>query len=182
MASRAVTPRKAAVRKSDAEWRAGLRRGLRRLAQMTGAGLLLGACVFLALALLSYTQTDPSPSTAADPGEVANWMGTAGAWVADRVLLVLGRFEDFDGALVEVNDSRFGLQAGVFTDSVAHMHRAWDRLRVGGVIINDVPSFRVDHMPYGGVKDSGLGREGVRSAIEDMTEVRLMVVRDQQRN
>jgi S-DNA-T family DNA segregation ATPase FtsK/SpoIIIE len=90
MASRAVTPRKAAVRKSDAEWRAGLRRGLRRLAQMTGAGLLLGACVFLALALLSYTQTDPSPSTAADPGEVANWMGTAGAWVADRVLLVFG--------------------------------------------------------------------------------------------
>ena len=96
-------------------------------------------------------------------------------------VLVLGRFEDFDEALVEVNDSRFGLQAGVFTDSVGHMHRAWDRLRVGGVIINDVPSFRVDHMPYGGVKDSGIGREGVRSAIEDMTEVRLMVVRDQQR-
>jgi S-DNA-T family DNA segregation ATPase FtsK/SpoIIIE len=91
MASRAVTPRKAAVRsKSDAEWRAGLRRGLRRLAQMTGAGLLLGATVFLALALLSYTQTDPSPSTAADPAEVANWMGRSGAWVADRVLLVFG--------------------------------------------------------------------------------------------
>jgi S-DNA-T family DNA segregation ATPase FtsK/SpoIIIE len=95
MASRAVTPRstngrKPAVSKSDAEWRAGLRRGLRRLAQMTGAGLLLGTCVFLALALISYTQTDPSPSTAADPAQVANWMGTAGAWVADRVLLVFG--------------------------------------------------------------------------------------------
>ena len=91
MASRAVTPRKAAVRsKTDAEWRAGLRRSLRRLAQMTGAAALLGAAVFLALALVSYTQTDPSPSTAADPQQVANWMGTAGAWVADRVLLVFG--------------------------------------------------------------------------------------------
>ncbi|WP_086619292.1 FtsK/SpoIIIE family DNA translocase [Erythrobacter tepidarius] len=95
MASRAVTPRstngrKPAVSKSDAEWRAGLRRGLRRLAQMAGAAVLLGAMVFLALALLSYTQTDPSPSTAADPAEVANWMGAAGAWVADRVLLVFG--------------------------------------------------------------------------------------------
>jgi S-DNA-T family DNA segregation ATPase FtsK/SpoIIIE len=90
MATRAVTPRKAAARKSDAEWRAGLRRGLRRLAQMTGAGLLLGATIFLALALISYTQTDPSSSTAADPQTVANWMGAAGAWVADGVLLVFG--------------------------------------------------------------------------------------------
>ncbi len=89
MASRAVTPVKP-VRQTDAEWRAGLRRSLHRIAQMTGAGLLLGAAVFLALALASYTQTDPSPSTAADPGEVANWMGRAGAWAADRVLLVFG--------------------------------------------------------------------------------------------
>lgn len=89
MASRAVTPVKNG-RKTDAEWRAGLRRGLRRLAQMTGAGLLLGAAVFLALSLLSYTQTDPSPSTAADPAEIANWMGASGAWVADRVLLIFG--------------------------------------------------------------------------------------------
>jgi len=90
MASRAVPPRKTAARKSDAEWRAGLRRGVRRLAQITGAALLLGATMFLGLALASYTQTDPSPSTAADPGAVANWMGAAGAWVADRVLLVFG--------------------------------------------------------------------------------------------
>ncbi|WP_296719371.1 DNA translocase FtsK 4TM domain-containing protein [Erythrobacter sp.] len=91
MASRAVTPRKAAVRsKTDAEWRAGLRRSLRRLAQMVGAGVLLGATVFLTLALVSYTQTDPSPSTAADPAQVANWMGAGGAWVADRVLLIFG--------------------------------------------------------------------------------------------
>ncbi|WP_017664361.1 FtsK/SpoIIIE family DNA translocase [Porphyrobacter sp. AAP82] len=89
MASRAVAPNKP-VRQTDAEWRAGLRRSIRRIAQMTGAGLLLGAAVFLALALASYTQTDPSPSTAADPAEVANWMGRAGAWAADRVLLVFG--------------------------------------------------------------------------------------------
>jgi S-DNA-T family DNA segregation ATPase FtsK/SpoIIIE len=90
MASRAVPIRKTAVSKTDAEWRAGLRRSLRRLAQMLGAGLLLGTTAFLGLALLSYTQTDPSPSTAADPSEVANWMGLAGAWVADRALLLFG--------------------------------------------------------------------------------------------
>lgn len=89
MASRAVTQAKP-PRQTDAEWRAGLRRSLRRIAQMTGAGLLLAAAVFLALALASYTQTDPSPSTAADPAEVANWMGANGAWVADRVLLIFG--------------------------------------------------------------------------------------------
>jgi acyl-CoA reductase-like NAD-dependent aldehyde dehydrogenase len=91
---------------------------------------------------------------------------------------ILERFDDFDQALDTVNDSDFGLQAGVFTDSLAHAHRAWDRLEVGGVVINDVPSFRVDNMPYGGVKDSGLGREGIRYAIEDMTELRLMVMRE----
>ena len=87
-------------------------------------------------------------------------------------------FDDFDDALARVNDSEFGLQAGVFTGSLAHAMRAWDRLEVGGVVIGDVPSFRVDNMPYGGVKDSGLGREGVRYAIEDMTEPRLLVIRD----
>ncbi|QCP48720.1 aldehyde dehydrogenase family protein [Trinickia violacea] len=91
---------------------------------------------------------------------------------------ILETFSDFDQALMTVNDSDFGLQAGIFTDSLAHAHRAWDVLEVGGVVINDVPSFRVDNMPYGGVKDSGLGREGIRYAIEDMTEPRLMVMRD----
>ncbi|MFU8814383.1 MAG: aldehyde dehydrogenase family protein [Pseudomonadales bacterium] len=89
----------------------------------------------------------------------------------------LFRFIDFDAALEMVNDSQFGLQAGVFTRDLYKAQRAWDRLEVGGVVIGDVPSYRVDNMPYGGVKDSGLGREGVRFAIEDMTEVRLMVVR-----
>ncbi len=92
-------------------------------------------------------------------------------------LAVLSKFSDFDAALDEVNDSKFGLQAGVFTRDLYKAHAAWKKLDVGGVIIGDVPSWRVDNMPYGGVKDSGLGREGVRWAIEDMTETRLMVIR-----
>jgi acyl-CoA reductase-like NAD-dependent aldehyde dehydrogenase len=91
---------------------------------------------------------------------------------------LLERFEDFEQALATVNDSDFGLQAGVFTGSLAHAMRAWDVLEVGAVVVGDIPSFRVDNMPYGGVKQSGLGREGVRWAIEDMTEPRLLVIRD----
>ncbi len=91
---------------------------------------------------------------------------------------VLSRFSSFDEALREVNDSVFGLQAGIFTRDIYKAMKAWDELEVGGVIIGDVPSWRVDHMPYGGVKDSGLGREGIRFAMEDMTELRLMVLRE----
>ncbi|WP_370279622.1 aldehyde dehydrogenase family protein [Pontibacterium sp.] len=91
---------------------------------------------------------------------------------------ILSRFSDFDDALKEVNNSDFGLQAGIFTRDIYKAQKAWDELEVGGVVIGDVPSWRVDHMPYGGVKDSGLGREGIRYAIEDMTEIRLMVIRD----
>ena len=90
---------------------------------------------------------------------------------------VLSRFTDFEAALDEVNDSKFGLQASIFTRDLYKMLRAWDRLEVGGVVIGDVPSYRVDNMPYGGVKDSGLGREGIRFAIEDMTEIRNLVIR-----
>ena len=90
---------------------------------------------------------------------------------------VLSKFDDFTVALDEVNDSRFGLQAGIFTRDLFKAHLAWDTLEVGGVVIGDVPSWRVDNMPYGGVKDSGLGREGVRFAMEDMTEIRNLVVR-----
>ena len=90
---------------------------------------------------------------------------------------VLSRFDDFDDALREVNDSDFGLQAGVFTRDLHRAMHAWDVLEVGGVFINEVPSFRVDQMPYGGVKDSGLGREGLRYAIEAMTERRLLAIR-----
>ncbi|HQV79582.1 MAG TPA: aldehyde dehydrogenase family protein [Agitococcus sp.] len=91
---------------------------------------------------------------------------------------ILSSFNDFDQALAQVNDSTFGLQAGIFTRDIYKAHKAWDTLEVGGVVIGDVPSWRVDNMPYGGVKDSGLGREGIRYAIEDMTEVRLLVVRE----
>ena len=90
---------------------------------------------------------------------------------------ILSRFTDFDAALDEVNDSKFGLQAGIFTRDLFKTFDAWDRLDVGGVVVNDVPSYRVDNMPYGGVKDSGLGREGVRFAMEDMTEIRNLVIR-----
>jgi acyl-CoA reductase-like NAD-dependent aldehyde dehydrogenase len=90
---------------------------------------------------------------------------------------ILSRFTSFRAALDEVNDSKFGLQAGLFTRDLFKMFEAWDRLDVGGVVVNDVPSYRVDNMPYGGVKESGLGREGVRFAMEDMTEIRNLVVR-----
>jgi acyl-CoA reductase-like NAD-dependent aldehyde dehydrogenase len=95
-------------------------------------------------------------------------------------VVILERFGAFDDAIAKVNDSQYGLQAGVFTNDLGHTMRAWDTLDVGGVIVGDVPSFRVDNMPYGGVKGSGVGREGVRYAIEDMTDVRLMVVRSPQ--
>jgi len=85
-------------------------------------------------------------------------------------------YEDFSDAIRMVNDSEFGLQAGVFTRDIGRIMRAYEDLRVGGVIINDIPTFRVDQMPYGGVKGSGTGREGPRYAIEEMTDPRLMVI------
>lgn len=90
---------------------------------------------------------------------------------------IIDTFDCFDTVLSEINDSKFGLQAGIFTRDIYKAHKAWNTLDVGGVIIGDVPSWRVDHMPYGGVKDSGIGREGIKYAIDDMTELRLMVLR-----
>jgi glyceraldehyde-3-phosphate dehydrogenase (NADP+) len=91
-------------------------------------------------------------------------------------LVVLFRFSDFADAVRQVNASLFGLQAGVFTNDLANAFTAFNELEVGGVILNDIPTYRIDNMPYGGVKDSGLGREGIRYAIEDMTEIRILVV------
>lgn len=91
---------------------------------------------------------------------------------------IISKFSDFDEALERVNNSKFGLQAGIFTRDIYKIQKAWDVLDVGGVVIGDVPSWRVDNMPYGGVKDSGLGREGIKYAIEDMTETRLLVIRN----
>ncbi len=91
-------------------------------------------------------------------------------------LVVVFRFSDLGDAVEAVNDSSFGLQAGVFTNDLGHAWRSFSELEVGGVIVNDTPTYRIDHMPYGGVKESGLGREGIRFAIEDMTEIRIMVL------
>jgi acyl-CoA reductase-like NAD-dependent aldehyde dehydrogenase len=91
-------------------------------------------------------------------------------------LVVAFPFKDFGDAVRQVNDSMFGLQTGVFTNDLEHAWEGFNELEVGGVMINDVPTYRIDHMPYGGVKDSGLGREGLRWAIEDMTELRIMVL------
>jgi len=91
------------------------------------------------------------------------------------VVVIFG-FSDFNDAIRQVNDSFFGLQTGVFSNDLGNAWRAFGELEVGGVIVNDVPTYRIDHMPYGGVKDSGLGREGLRWAIEDMTEIRILVL------
>jgi len=85
-------------------------------------------------------------------------------------------YKNFDEALRRMNNSNFGLQAGLFTRDVKLLFQAYDELEVGGLIAGDVPSFRIDQMPYGGVKDSGLGREGLRYAIEEMTELKLLVM------
>jgi acyl-CoA reductase-like NAD-dependent aldehyde dehydrogenase len=86
------------------------------------------------------------------------------------------RYADFDAAIADVNDSPYGLQAGLFTNDMRRILRAFELVEVGGLVINDVPGYRVDHAPYGGVKESGHGREGVRYAIEEMTELRLLVL------
>jgi glyceraldehyde-3-phosphate dehydrogenase (NADP+) len=87
----------------------------------------------------------------------------------------INAYKNFNDALNSINNSRYGLQAGLFTDSLEEMNLAFRKLQVGGIMINDVPGFRVDHMPYGGVKDSGDGREGVKYSIHDMLEPRLLV-------
>lgn len=92
-------------------------------------------------------------------------------------VVVVSRYRAFQEAVDQVNASPYGLQASVFTRRVDDVFRAWGGLDVGGVIVNDYPMFRVDQMPYGGAKESGLGREGVRYAMESMTEPRLMVIR-----
>jgi acyl-CoA reductase-like NAD-dependent aldehyde dehydrogenase len=92
-------------------------------------------------------------------------------------VVVLATYRGFDDALAAVNDSDFGLQCGVYTRDVGKLWRAYERLEVGAVIHDDVPLFRADHMPYGGVKGSGFGREGPRYAIEAMTEPRLLALR-----
>jgi acyl-CoA reductase-like NAD-dependent aldehyde dehydrogenase len=92
-------------------------------------------------------------------------------------VMTIEPFKEFDEALAIANDSEYGLQAGVFTPSIDRAYRAFDRLEMGGVVINDIPTTRLDAMPYGGVKKSGFGREGPRYSVEDMTDLRLMLLR-----
>ncbi|MFJ8529086.1 aldehyde dehydrogenase family protein [Bacillus sp. NPDC094106] len=92
-------------------------------------------------------------------------------------VMTVNIFQTFDEVLEMVNNSRYGLQAGVFTNDLTKAMRAIDELEVGGVMINDIPTFRVDHMPYGGVKESGTGREGIKYAIEEMTEMKLVCIK-----
>ncbi|WP_432200083.1 aldehyde dehydrogenase family protein [Erythrobacter sp. W53] len=129
-----------------------------------GAKLLCGGG--LEGAMLEATLLENVPAKAD-----ANWEEAFGP------LANLSSFSDFYEALDQVNNSKFGLQAGIFTRDIHQVLDAWDTLDVGGVVVNDVSSYRVDNMPYGGVKDSGLGREGIRFAMEDMTEIRNLVIR-----
>ena len=91
--------------------------------------------------------------------------------------MVIEPFEDFREAIEIANNTKYGLQAGVFSRDQSNISTAAEQLCFGGVIINDAPTFRVDNMPYGGVKDSGFGREGVRYAMEEMTELRVLVMK-----
>ena len=128
-------------------------------ARILTGGKRLGAAVYAPTVL-----TDVSPDARVCAHEVF------------APLVAVFPFREFGAALHEVNRSSYGLQAGVFTASLEHTLEAFDRLEVGGVIVNDVPTWRIDHMPYGGVKDSGLGREGPRYTIEEMTELKLLVI------
>ena len=92
-------------------------------------------------------------------------------------VVVVDTFATWEEAIAKVNDSDFGLQAGVFTRDIDKAFEAFEEIEAGGVVVNDMPTYRVDPMPYGGVKDSGAGREGPRYAIEEMTEMRLMLIR-----
>jgi glyceraldehyde-3-phosphate dehydrogenase (NADP+) len=91
-------------------------------------------------------------------------------------VVTLERYSKIEEAIVKVNDSKYGLQAGIFSNDLSAVQYAYQHLNVGGLIVNDYPTFRVDNMPYGGVKDSGLGREGVRYAMDEMMEKKLLVL------
>jgi len=114
-----------------------------------------------------------------EPAVLEGVSGKCDAWCEEIFgpVTALAPFDNFVDAIATVNDGRYGLQAGVFTRDIYKIQQAWDELEAGGVMINEVPSWRVDHMPYGGVKHSGLGREGIRWAMDSMTEPRLLVIR-----
>ena len=90
-------------------------------------------------------------------------------------VVTITKFSEFEKAVEILNYGRYGLQAGVFTNAIDEMNYAFENINVGGIILNDIPTFRVDHAPYGGIKDSGLGREGVKYAIQDMMEAKILI-------
>lgn len=92
-------------------------------------------------------------------------------------LVTVAAYDDFQEAIDAVNDSEYGLQAGIFSNNLKHIMDAYEQLEVGQVIVNDAPTYRIDHMPYGGIKDSGFGREGVKYSIEEMTEIKMLAVK-----
>jgi acyl-CoA reductase-like NAD-dependent aldehyde dehydrogenase len=112
----------------------------------------------------------PAVLTNTKPGMRINCMEIFGP------VVTVEKFTDYEAALASVNQSDFGLQAGLFTRDFKRITQAFETLEVGGLMVGEVPTFRIDHMPYGGVKDSGLGREGLRYAIEEMTEPRLLAI------
>jgi glyceraldehyde-3-phosphate dehydrogenase (NADP+) len=134
-----------------------------REAVQAGAGMLAGGVRSGAL-FMPTVLTDVRPDAKVSCEEIF------------APVVVVSRYAQFEDALRRVNESRYGLQAGLFTHDVNRIYRAYNELEVGGVVVNDVPSYRADHVPYGGVKESGFGREGVRSAIEEMTELRVLVM------
>jgi acyl-CoA reductase-like NAD-dependent aldehyde dehydrogenase len=91
-------------------------------------------------------------------------------------VVTIESYDDFSDALKQINNSPYGLQAGIFTRDAKLLFSAYEELEVGALMAGDVPTFRIDHMPYGGIKESGSGREGLRYAIEDMTEPKLLVM------
>ncbi len=92
-------------------------------------------------------------------------------------IVVVEKYNNFDEALSHLNNSHFGLQAGIFTNNISYIFKAFEQLQVGGIIVNDIPTFRADAMPYGGWKDSGIGREGVRYAINEYTDIKTLVIK-----
>jgi acyl-CoA reductase-like NAD-dependent aldehyde dehydrogenase len=141
----------------------------RRVEQWIGAASALGARV-----LVGGTRTGSS----VQPTVLVDVPATAAVWTEEVFgpVLAVSVVDGLDEAFTQVNDSAYGLQAGVFTHDVQVAFRAGAELEVGGVIVGDVPSYRADQMPYGGVKGSGVGREGVRSAMDDLTEERVIVL------
>jgi acyl-CoA reductase-like NAD-dependent aldehyde dehydrogenase len=113
----------------------------------------------------------PTVITQVDPAMKVSYQEVFGP------VVVVDSFDTWDDALAKVNDSAFGLQAGIFTDNIEKVMKAFEEIEVGGLVVNDIPTYRVDPQPYGGSKDSGTGREGPHYAIEEMTELRVMLLR-----